>query len=185
MKAADVYAGSDGVKTRQYYAELLERGIIGTIAVNLFRAQKSSSRAKVYHGKYRGMSYDKKQWSMDVLCDSLLQGGAGLGITFGWCKDEGSYVPWVLYVDLPTGQVSFHSPARGKGPDYPKAWDGIAGASESRILEFCEGVMAGKYEKRKQDDPGEHRERSRTVAAARPDHGLLATGPQLELFGPG
>ena len=40
---------------------------------------------------------------------------------------------WVLYLDLPTGQVSFHAPARGPGPDYPGEWDGQLGATPQRI----------------------------------------------------
>lgn len=40
----------------------------------------------------------------------------------------------ILYVDLPSGQVSFHSPTRGDGPDYDGAWDEIKDASRERII---------------------------------------------------
>ena len=67
MTAAEVYQGSDGELTRRYYTELENRvGILGLVAVNLFRAQNCSSRAKVYRGgvrgrgSYKSMAYEKK-----------------------------------------------------------------------------------------------------------------------------
>ena len=50
---------------------------------------------------------------------------AGLGIAWGWKQDPATInYPWVLYVDLPTGQVSYHSQFRGEGPDYPATGTG-------------------------------------------------------------
>jgi len=43
-------------------------------------------------------------------------------------------------VDLPEGQVSFHSLARYAGPDYAGDWDGQR-KSEERILRFCDQVF--------------------------------------------
>ena len=51
-----------------------------------------------------------------------------------------SFAPHVLYVDLPTGQVSWHCTMRGSGPDYGDDWDGMH-LSESRILEFAESLF--------------------------------------------
>lgn len=154
MKAIDVYRGSDGEATKAYYRLLLEHGAMGMVAVNLFRAQKCSARAKVYRGgvagrgSYRGMAYDRKQWSMEQLCDALRMDGDALGIHHGWKQDAGTLFgdeqSWVLYVDLPQGQVSFHSPTRGSGPDYPGEFDGQRGMSELRILQFCDAVMEAK-----------------------------------------
>jgi hypothetical protein len=153
MRAIDVYNGSDGAVTRGYYADLESHGISGVIAMNLFRAQKASARAKVYRGgvagkgSYRGMAYDKKQWAMDLLCSVLRDRGAELGIAYGWKRDPhvlfGQQPSWVLYVDLPRGlgQVSFHSPSRGEGPEYSGEWDGEKGMSEPRIVQYCDSVM--------------------------------------------
>jgi hypothetical protein len=47
---------------------------------------------------------------------------------------------WVLYIDLPNGQASFHSKDRFKGPDYLGQFDGAEGASEARICAFCDSV---------------------------------------------
>jgi hypothetical protein len=133
-----VFDGSDGDATRALYAELETLGAVGTIAVNLFRAQKSSSRAKVYRGGgYRGMAYDRKGWALDNLCTALGEHAAHLGIAWGWGEDEKQEVhKHVLYVDLPTGQVSYHSGSCGYGPRYNGAWDGIVNASTQRILSW-------------------------------------------------
>jgi hypothetical protein len=145
VKAIDVYQGSDGELTKRYYAELERRGPIGAVAMNLFRAQKCSARAKVYRGRrYKDAAYGRKQWSMDLLVQILAQHAGELGIRYGWKQhpeiifdDQPS---WVLYIDLPQGQVSFHSPSRGEGPDYPGEFDG-AHKSAERILEFCDAVF--------------------------------------------
>ncbi len=148
MNALEVYAGSDGELTRRYYAELQKRGPLGVVAVNLFRAQKCSARAKKYRGgirgvgSYRGMAYERKDWAIQQLCDALVAHGAQLGIRFGWAKDPAQ--PWhddVLYIDLPQGQVSFHSGRRHAGPDYPGQWDGQHVSAE-RIIAFCDTVFA-------------------------------------------
>lgn len=151
MKAFEVYLGSDGELTRRYYAELEKRGPIGIVALNLFRAQKCSARAKVYRGgirgrgSYKGMAYDRKSWSMSNLCQALGEHGDSLGIAWGWREDSGvlfgERASWVLYVDLPNGQVSFHSPTRGSGPDYPHEWD-QSKLSAERIVAFCDAVYS-------------------------------------------
>ena len=61
---------------------------------------------------------------------------------WGWKADPGQdFAPWVLYVELPQGQVSFHSLERGEGPDYPSDWDQQY-ESESRILTYCDSLLA-------------------------------------------
>lgn len=147
MKALEVYEGSDGELTKRYYAELEERGAWGVVAVNLFRAQKNSTLAKVYRGgvkgigSYRSMAYDRKQWAMQNLVHALLKHAASLGISWGWKHDPKAFGPAeVLYIVLHTGQVSFHSPARLEGPDFDGNWDGQHKSAE-RILKFCDQVF--------------------------------------------
>jgi hypothetical protein len=154
MDALEVYAGSDGEVTKRYYSLLALSGTIGSIGMNLFRAQKASARAKVYRGgirgkgSYRQMAYDRKGWSMEQLCKVLVLHAEEFGIRFGWKRDPKiQFGPnWVLYVDLPEGQVSFHSPARYDGPDYPAEWDGIKDASVTRILAFCNRIVRERLE---------------------------------------
>ena len=66
--ARDVYELSDGALTVAYYRRLCALGLIGVIAMNLFRAQKTSSRAKAYRGRqFKQASYGTKNFSLDQL----------------------------------------------------------------------------------------------------------------------
>lgn len=150
MNAAHIYAGSDGEATKRFYAELMKHGAAGEIAVNLFRAQKCSARAKAYRGgirgvgSFRGLAYDRKQWAMNYVTRTLFDHGVLLGIGWGWKLDPAQkFHHWVLYVDLPTGQVSFHTDQRGAGPDYAGDWDGQKKSAE-RIIAFCDQVLTGQ-----------------------------------------
>lgn len=144
-----VYTGSDGDATRALYARLEQLGPAGEIALNLFRAQKNSERAKVYRGgargqgSYRGMAYDRKQWAMNNLVGILGAHAEACGIRWGWADDpEQEYHRAILYVDLPTGQqVSFHAAARGAGPDYPGKWDEASGTAPTRICGWCAKLL--------------------------------------------
>lgn len=153
MTLADVmriYEGSDGNATVDLYVRLDKLGPTGKIATNLFRAQKSSSRAKVYRGGIRGqgsfsgMSYDRKNWAMENLAKILAEHGEACGVRWGWGIDDKALMHrHVLYIDLPTGaQVSFHAAGRGEGPDYPGQWDGINDASAQRICSWIANLLA-------------------------------------------
>ena len=138
-----VYLGSDGEATKALYTHLEALGPAGAIAVNLFRAQKNSARAKVYRGGgYRGMAYDRKQWALDNLARILGQHAAAVGLLWGWGLDEKqSYHCHVLYVELPNGQVSFHTDRRGEGPDAPRPWDGVRDASPQRVCGYVAKLL--------------------------------------------
>lgn len=148
-----VYSGSDGRETSNLYNDLFHKGPAGEIALNLLRAQKCSSRAKVYRGgipgkgSYRQMAYDRKQWSIECLCRELEKNADVLGLRWGWKEDPsilfGDNPSFVLYVDLPQGQVSFHAPSRGSGPDYPGEFDGEH-KSEIRIIKFAQTILESK-----------------------------------------
>lgn len=144
------YQGSDGDQTRAVFTELEQRGPAGIIALNLFRASKNSERAKLYRGGQRGKgsfkrkAYERKQWAMDNLARELGIHAEALDIRWGWRVDENQpFHRYVLYVDLPTGQASFHSAVRGKGPDYPDKWDGVRAATPQRICAYCAKLLEG------------------------------------------
>jgi hypothetical protein len=148
----EVYNGSDGAATTALYEQLRARGPIGHVAECIFRAQKKSSRAKVYSRRYRSMSYEDKTSSMSQLVKMLDKHGADLGFRYGWKPDPavvfGDRASFVLYVDIPAAfgpgivrQVSFHAPERGEGPEYPGEWDGIRGASEQRVIDLAAYVL--------------------------------------------
>jgi hypothetical protein len=146
-----IYEGSNGDATKALYDELTRIGPVGVIATNLFLAQKNSARAKVYRGglrgkgSFRGMAYDRKQWAMDNLAKALSEHAEAAGIQWGWGIDEAQAKHnAVLYIDIPTGQVSFHTGARGDGPEYPGVWDGVRGASVDRVCRWCARLLEGK-----------------------------------------
>lgn len=120
-----IYNGSDGQKTQELYARLSAIGTDGAIALNLFRACKCSGRAKVYRtGRHRKDAYGRKDWSLINLCAILSESAAAQGIVWGWKLDpDQPFHKWVLYVDIPTGQVSFHAERRHGDQDYPGEWD--------------------------------------------------------------
>ncbi len=150
----EVYNGSNGEATKALYETMSANGPAGVIATNVFRAVKCSARAKVYrggngHGSYRDQAYERKQWSIRNLCEALrmdaslvLSGGWGWGID-EQLRAEGSPHYHVLYVDLPTGQVSFHTDQRESGPDYGKPWDGVRGKGPERVCRWCADILEG------------------------------------------
>lgn len=153
VNARQVYYGSNGGATRSFCVRLEKCGQLGRVAAALFRAQKASARAKVYHGgihrrdggwdSYRELACERKAECLGKLCWLLEEDDCGL--QWGWKPDlSQSYARQVLYVDLPVGQVSFHSTARFSGPDYPGDWDGEH-KSEQRILECADRVLSDKH----------------------------------------
>lgn len=148
MDVTTAYAGSNAAVTIALYERLERLGPDGVIAMNLLRAQKASSRAKVYRGgntdgSYRGQAYRRKQWAMDRLCDTLGRGDSSV-TSWGWKEDDEVQGPhrWVLYIDLPTcGQVSFHTHRRSSGPDYPGEWDRQRDVSPARVQHFAAKLL--------------------------------------------
>ena len=137
--AGRVFAQSNGGLTTAYLKRLRERGPRGKIAAELFVAQKASERAKMYRGEYVEVAYDRKSSGIEALCRILAEENCGL--QWGWKLDIIPHKPpCVLYINLPDGQVSFHSYKRFVGPDYPNTWDGSS-LSRRRILLFCDSVM--------------------------------------------
>jgi hypothetical protein len=66
-----------------------------------------------------------------------------VGVNWGFGQDEGN--DSVIYFDLPSGQASFHVKNFG-GPEYTRAWDGMKGATASRIQEAITRYLAGEPE---------------------------------------
>ena len=133
------YRGSDGQLTLRVYGDLLSSGPNGELAVLLLRAMKASSRAKVYRKRqHTRLSYERKAESIKLLAEFLEQSD---GEFWGWKVDPDQRgFPWVLYCELPTGQVSFHSAQRYSGPDFKGEWD-RSGKSEIRIILFAESCL--------------------------------------------
>jgi len=137
MLATAVFNQNDGDVTKAYYAALAKKGYHGMLAVALFRAQKRSTAAKKYRGRgYRQAAYDVKNWSLEQVC--IVLSSHNFGYSWGWQRDPATKgFEWVLYVDLPTGQCSFHSADRLNGPEYYGKW--IPGdGSVNAIIRYCD-----------------------------------------------
>lgn len=135
-----IYNGSDGSRTRKLYSTLKKFGVYGELAALCLAAQKTSDRAKEYRGDYKGMSYDKKGEKLRAICDLLESLGDTLN--WGWGTDHTAYCEHVLYIDLPTGQVSWHSPGKYSDKIYNDEWDGTP-YSRQRVVEFARNVLRG------------------------------------------
>lgn len=139
MHLLKIYHGSDGAATQALYEQLTAHGPRGIVAVNLFRASKTSARAKLYRrGVHKRSAYDRKAWSITNLASALHEHASAVGIEqWGWGKDPRTIgFPWVFYAELPTGQVSYHTESRGVGPDFGKQWDGSKGEGPARICRW-------------------------------------------------
>lgn len=138
-----IYNGSDAQATIGLYAELEALGQAGSIAVNLLRAAKKSGAAKRYRGsRYKRASYGGKGWALEQAVTFLSERPLEPPIAWGWgidtkLKQGGDPHYYVLYVDLPTGQVSFHTDVLLGGPTYAGQWDGARGASPERICRWA------------------------------------------------
>ncbi|MBK1868239.1 hypothetical protein [Taklimakanibacter albus] len=132
-----IYVGSDGAATKALYDTLDRLGPKGQIATHLFRAHKNSSKAKEYRRHGRSAAYATKDWAITSLTNLLTMHGHQLGLNWGWGVDlKQEFHRDVFYLDLPTGQVSFHTVGRGKGPDYPGTWDGVREQGSMRICKW-------------------------------------------------
>lgn len=141
-RGGGIFWGVDPVATKGYYAELRRRGPIGEVCVRLFRASKANHFAKHYKGKSIGLAYERKSVALNELSVILQEQGVALQIRFGWANDpKQAWHNQVLYVDLPTGQVSYHNRHRYQGPDYPGTWDGLTGVGDERVIAFCDQVI--------------------------------------------
>ena len=145
-----VYRGSRSDATKRLYDQLAAVGVPGALAVDLLRAQKNSERAKLYRGggaegRYKMLGYRRKDWALKNLCETLEADAHTFRppIRWGWGRDLAQpFAKDVLYIELPTGQVSFHTEHRGPGPAYSGRWDGAPGTSPSRICRFAANVLA-------------------------------------------
>lgn len=142
MLAQAVFNQQNGDVTKAYYAKMNTKGLEGQLAVALFRAQKRSTAAKKYRGRrFTRDAYEVKNWSLSEICRILdAMQAFELAPVWGWKRDP--LTPgyeWVLYIELPTGQCSFHCSQRLNGPDFCGEWNPRT-PSESTITAYCDSV---------------------------------------------
>lgn len=143
-RVAAVFNARDARASTDLYNELKGHGALGLLAVDLCRARKNSGLAKQYRGRNaKGAAYETKEWSIGNITKLLTTHGERLGIVWGWKQDPAqARHDWVLYVEAPTGQVSFHTGGRGNGPDFPGNWD-QQGLTAERIIALAAHVLDG------------------------------------------
>ena len=154
----EAYYGSSSGASKSVCSRLGKQGRCGRIAAELFRIQKTSSRAKEYLGRvsswsysrsYRDLAYDRKNEILERLCDLLYADSCGLG--WGWGMDTSQWhAKYVLYLDLPQGQVSFHSKKRYLGDDYLGwlGWPGGQRRTDGTILRDGDGPTTAEWQMR-------------------------------------
>jgi hypothetical protein len=140
--AWEVFRQTNGDVTKAYYELLNSKSVDGQLGVALFRAQKRSTAAKNYRGRrFKSAAYDVKNWSLGEICRVLTE--FALPYRWGWKRDPNTPgYEQVLYVELPTGQCSFHSATRLDGPEFEGEWSGVHNSTEV-ILAFCDLAMTG------------------------------------------
>lgn len=181
-----VYRGSDSMATCGLYAEL-ELVTNGMVAVNLLRICKKSSRAKTYRGRSKGSAYSGKDWALGQLVDLL----PASGLAWGWGEDlslkyDGDPHHHILYVELPSGQVSFHMAWRHPTPYHDRGWDGVRHMAAERICAWAAtllgeamSILPPSNEDAKSDKPGS----GLVVSDSAPGLDLVG-GPSGETPGP-
>jgi hypothetical protein len=107
--------------------------------IMVVRAIRRFARANYWRSREAiANDYGVKNLAIDAACHWATEAGT----SFGW-KVEGGHVPFVVYFDLPTGQVSFHCKVRGQGPNYSGQWDGQVGQSQARIEKAIRRFLPG------------------------------------------
>ena len=153
-KALRQASAKKAAETRRRRA-LLSKTNYGKLLLHLLEAQNASDRAKArpsnnkhyydYVGddlsRYAEANYRRSRrarendyFEKEIAIKNAVGVALELGIKFGWKFDPVREM-WVVYFELPTGQVSFHTMERFSGPEYFGEWDGVAGMSRKRIEE--------------------------------------------------
>lgn len=141
-RTEDVFRKRDGNLTVSLCVELAKRGLLGAAAVCLYQAQYSSARAKTYRRSSKRVSYERKNIALMRMPRWLSRAD----IAYGWGYDATSKnYEHVLYVELATGQCSFHSSERGDGPEFSGKWDS-QGNSLTSVFAFCDSVLSLQME---------------------------------------
>jgi hypothetical protein len=101
----------------------------------LVRVFVSNTEAKL--AERSGPDYAAKLGHLKTLCAEL----KSTPWEWGWTIDTTKGRRHVLVVELPTGQVAFHSPRRFAGPDYAKGIEEQTSRTIDRIGLYCQNLL--------------------------------------------
>ena len=160
-RVSEAFSTSSPQLSRRLCQDLDSMGPMGQLASLLFKAEKASKQAKSYSGRepvsrrpYGDYSKDRmEKMLMEVI--SLLDAHAkNMDISWGWSEsDVPDAPPWVLCIDLPTGQVTYRMRERRLGPGFELGAEDDCRNSD-RITDFCAGVLDG-YWMQAEEEPWE------------------------------
>ena len=143
---------SDAPLSRSLCRDLDSKGPIGQLASLLFKAEKAAMQAKSYVGKapvsgrpYRNYSQDRMREMLAKAVSLLDAHAVAMGVTWGWSRNDApGKPPWILCIDLPTGQVTYRVQER-----HLEAACELESENEllnsSLITKFCAGVLKGTW----------------------------------------
>ena len=144
------FCSSDAPASRGLCKELDALGPMGQLASLLFKAEKARMQARSYSGRapvsgrpFRGYSYDRMREMLAKAIRLLDAHAKAMGIAWGWSRNDApGKPPWVLSIDLPTGQVTYRIQERHLEADNElESEDEIL--NSSRITKFCAEVLDG------------------------------------------
>lgn len=111
-----------------------------------FGDYRGSNRSKHAYHAYRG-SRDARQRDYSEKASALDEAAVAAqecGVNAGWQpnSDKDSPVPYIVYFDLPTGQVSFHTTSDCGLPRYDGEWDQETEVAQARIEAAIDEYLA-------------------------------------------
>ena len=151
-KVDHAFCISDAPASRRLCKELDAMGPIGQLASLLFKAEKAYGQMKSYQGTapvsgrpYRGYSQDRLK---EMLSKAVILLGAhalSMGISWGWkANNKPNEPPWLLCINLPTGQVIYRLPYRSNGPDC-ESLSATGSRNSDYIAKYCVGLLDGRW----------------------------------------
>jgi hypothetical protein len=127
-------------------AELEGKGGLGIIAAQLFRTQKAAyyvaERIHTIPASKRSAYYGR----VESQIAKLVQVMKTTPWAWGWGRGYGEPKrPHILFIETPEGPVLFRHRRRLSGPNYTLRPEGCEESTQGRVINFCEGVLSGKY----------------------------------------
>ena len=149
IRVVKAFYGYDAMAIQDVKARLKAGGLKGELADLLFEAERTDLNAGVcrttpacsWTSRHR-RKWDRWIRALKALVSFLDRSASQLGIHWGWQEHENQTGPfWVVFIDLPTGQVFYSAPERLTDHQYEGSME-WSESNEIPIFEFCEEILA-------------------------------------------
>jgi hypothetical protein len=145
--ARAIFGQSNSDVTRNWYAEMNQRGFEGQLAVALFRAQKSWDNVENWPmSRFSEQKNRHRRWALSEVCRILSEQTDFC--RWGWGEDPATpQWPHVLSLELPRGgTITLYCELRLQGPDYQRFYPYTTAELErsytrDRILDYCDRIQ--------------------------------------------